>query len=67
MLHMERYPYSRYWAVWDDQDLVAVVVYKKGAAEILRRLQMQPPHAPAPAPAPVAPAPPPARRWRSRP
>ena len=46
MLRMDRYPYSRFWAIWDDQDLVAVVVYKKGATELLRRLQ-----APAPPPA----------------
>ena len=63
MLRMERYPYSRYWAVWDGSDLVAVVVYKKGATEILRRLQAPP----APVPAPGAPALPPARRWRARP
>ena len=63
MLRMERYPYSRYWAVWDDQDLVAVVVYKKGAAELVRRLQTQEP----PAPAPVVTAPPRARRRRPRP
>ena len=30
MLRMDRSPYSRFWAIWDDQDLVAVVVYKKG-------------------------------------
>ena len=65
MLRMERYPYSRYWAVWDDQDLVAVVVYKKGAAEILRRLQA--PEQPVPAPAPAALAPQTARRRRPRP
>ena len=47
MLRMDHYPYSRFWAIWDDQDLVAVVVYKKGAAELLRRLQ-------APAPPPVS-------------
>jgi hypothetical protein len=29
--------------VWDGQDLVAVVVYKKGATELLRRLEAQPP------------------------
>ena len=46
MLRMDRYPYSRFWAIWDDQDLVAVVVYKRGAAELLRRLQT---HAPPPA------------------
>jgi hypothetical protein len=45
MLRMDRYPYSRFWAIWDDQDLVAVVVYKQGAAKLLRRLQ-----APAPPP-----------------
>jgi hypothetical protein len=39
MLRMDRSPYSRFWAIWDDQDLVAVVVDKKGAAELLRRLQ----------------------------
>jgi hypothetical protein len=39
MLRMDRSPYSRLWAIWDDQDLVAVVVYKKGATELLRRLQ----------------------------
>ena len=57
MLRMDRYPYSRFWAIWDDQDLVAVVVYKKGASELLRRLQA---HAPPPpstgAAAPAAPA-----------
>src|SRR2546430_11095862 len=56
MLRMDHYPYSRFWAIWDDQDLVAVVVYKKGAAELLRRLQA---HAPPPpstgAAAPAAP------------
>jgi len=51
MLRMDRYPYSRFWAIWDDQDLVAVVVYKKGAAELLRRLQA---HAPPPASAGAA-------------
>ena len=39
MLRIDRYPYSRFWAIWDGQDLVAVVVYKKGAVELLRRLQ----------------------------
>ena len=53
MLRMDHYPYSRFWAIWDDQDLVAVVVYKKGAAELLRRLQAQASQAP---PAPAAPA-----------
>ncbi len=39
MLRMDRSPHSRLWAIWDDQDLVAVVVDKKGASELLRRLQ----------------------------
>ena len=39
MLRMDRYPYCRLWAIWDDQDLVAVVVDKQGAVELLRRLQ----------------------------
>ena len=43
MLRMDHYPYSRFWAIWDDQDLVAVVVYKKGATELLRRLQTSAP------------------------
>ena len=51
MLRMDRSPSSRFWAIWDDQDLVAVVVYKKGAAELLRRLQA---HAPPPASAGAA-------------
>jgi hypothetical protein len=45
MLRVARYGKSRYWAVWDDQELVAVVVYKKGATELVRRLAAQPPGA----------------------
>ena len=45
MLRVARYGKSRYWAVWDDQELVAVVVYKKGATELVRRLEAQPPAA----------------------
>jgi len=59
MLRMTRYHNSRFWAIWDEQDLVAVVVYKKGAAELLRRLQAPVP--PAPAAAVEAVARPPAR------
>ena len=56
MLRMDHYPSSRFWALWDDQDLVAVVVYKKGAVELLRRLQAPtPPPASAGAAAPAAP------------
>jgi hypothetical protein len=37
-----RYPNSRFWAVWCGSELVAVVVYKKGAeavAELARNLE----------------------------
>ncbi len=40
MLRMDHYPYSRYWAIWDDQDLVAVVVYKKGRATAAPRKEI---------------------------
>lgn len=43
MLQITRYHKTRFWALWDDTELVAVVVYKKGAAELLRRLAAQPP------------------------
>jgi hypothetical protein len=33
-----RYGRTRFWAVWDRDELVAVVVYRKGAEEIRRRL-----------------------------
>jgi len=65
MLRMTRYHNSRFWAIWDEQDLVAVVVYKKGAAELLRRLQAQAP--PAPAAAAEAAARPTARQRSTRP
>jgi hypothetical protein len=55
MLRMDHYPYSRFWANRDDQDLVAVVVYKKGAVELLRRLQAHAPPASAGATVPAAP------------
>ena len=35
--------YGRYWALYDDAgELVCVCVYRKGAAEVLRRLQQRP-------------------------
>ena len=35
--------YGRYWALYDDAgELVCVCLYKKGAAEVLRRLQQRP-------------------------
>jgi hypothetical protein len=39
MLSIARYGKSRYWAVWDEQELVVVTLYKRGAVEVLRRLQ----------------------------
>jgi len=34
---------GRYWALYDDAgELVCVCVYRKGAAEVLRRLQQLP-------------------------
>jgi hypothetical protein len=42
---MARYDKTRFWALWDGNDLVAVVVYKKGATELLRRLAAQAPAA----------------------
>jgi hypothetical protein len=35
--------YGHYWALYDDAgELVCVCLYKKGAAEVLRRLQQRP-------------------------
>ena len=68
MLRIDRYPYSRFWALWDDQDLVAVVVYKKGAAELLRRLQAHaspPAAAGTPVPATSTAVARPGERWRT--
>ena len=33
---------GRYWAVYDGPTLVCVCLYKKGATEVLRRLQQVP-------------------------
>jgi hypothetical protein len=45
MLRIERYGTSRFWALYDGQDLVVVTVYKRGAQEVRRRLAAQPPAA----------------------
>ena len=45
MLQITRYHKTRFWALWDGSELVAVVVYKKGATELLRRLAAQAPAA----------------------
>jgi hypothetical protein len=34
-----RYRNTRYWALWEDGQLLAVTVYKKGAVTLMRRLQ----------------------------
>jgi hypothetical protein len=35
--------YGRYWALYDDTgELVCICLYKKGAAEVLRRPQQRP-------------------------
>ena len=43
MIRVDRY--NRFWAVWRGDELIAVVVYKKGAeavADIARKLEGQP-------------------------
>src|SRR5712671_250463 len=34
---ISHYPNSRFWAVYDGDDLVAVTVYRRGAEEVRRR------------------------------
>jgi len=53
-LRMERYGTTRHWAVYDDQELVVVTLYKRGALEVLRRLQAQAPGDAAAVPAAAA-------------
>jgi hypothetical protein len=36
-----RYPYSRFYALYDGEELLAVTVYKKGAETVRDRLQAQ--------------------------
>ena len=36
--------YGRFWAVYDQDTLVVVTVYRKGALEVMRRLAPQPSH-----------------------
>jgi hypothetical protein len=38
VVRFEKYRKTRFWAVYVDHELVAVVVYRKGAQEIARRL-----------------------------
>ena len=39
MLRIARYKNTRHWAVYEGQTLIAVTLYKRGALEVLRRLQ----------------------------
>ena len=39
MLSMTRYRNTRSWALWEGRALLAVIVYKKGAVTLMRRLQ----------------------------
>jgi len=48
-LRIERYKNTRPWALYDGPELVVVTVYRRGALEVLQRLQAQePPEAAAP-------------------
>jgi len=39
-MRIERYGKTRYWAVYaSDSALICLTVYRKGAAEVMRRLQ----------------------------
>ena len=42
MIRVERYNRTRFWAVWRRGELVAVVVYRKGAENIARLLSSDP-------------------------
>ena len=43
-MEFKKYKGGRYWAVYDEADrLIVVCVYKKGAAEVVRRLDRQEP------------------------
>jgi hypothetical protein len=43
VVRIERYAKTRFWAVYDGDELVCVTVYKKGAREVQHRLAAQPP------------------------
>ena len=48
MITIKRYKNTRHWAVWKEQELLAVVCYKKGALaikQILTDLQNKPTNA----------------------
>src|SRR5713101_6677114 len=39
VLRITKYRNTRYWALWEDHQLLCVTVYKKGALAVMRRLQ----------------------------
>jgi hypothetical protein len=39
VLTVTKYPNSRFWAVYENGQLLCVTVYKKGALAVMRRLQ----------------------------
>ena len=41
-LRVERYAKTRFWALYDGEELVVVTVYKRGAQAVQRRLAVQP-------------------------
>jgi len=41
-LRIEKYKHSRFWAVYDREDLVVVAVYRKGARAVAERLSRGP-------------------------
>ena len=47
MLCVTKYPHNRFWAVYEDGQLLCVTVYKRGALAVMRRLQQarRTPHA----------------------
>ena len=38
-LRIAPYPYSRFWALYEGDELLAVTVYKKGAVRIAERIK----------------------------
>ena len=43
MLRFERFKRTRFWAVYIDEELICLTVYKKGAREVIRRLKKEEP------------------------
>lgn len=38
MIRVERWKQGRFWAVWKDDVLVCVCVYRRGAEEVAKRI-----------------------------